>query len=62
MEQLGNNNRNLIDVFDEVSAIFAASGVKITHSMLERMSPLLNGSQSFEEHRASLKAELEDAR
>lgn len=56
-----NSNRKLIDVFEEVRGIFAANGVEITSSMLERMSPLLNGSQSFEEHRAALKAELEVA-
>jgi len=54
-------DNEMVDVFDEVAAIFAASGVKITPSMLELMSPLLSGSQSFEEHRANLKAELEEA-
>lgn len=50
-----------VDIFEEVAAIFTASGVKITPAMLNRMEPLLEGSQSFEEHRASLQAELEDA-
>lgn len=52
-------NRN--DAFEEVSAIFAASGVPITENMLKLMSPLLSGSQSFEEHRKSLQKQLEAA-
>jgi len=49
------------DIFEEVTAIFAASGVEITPSMIKLMEPLMDGSQSFEEHRASLMAELEGA-
>lgn len=45
------------DVFEEVVEIFAASGVEITPTMLERMAPLLSGSQRFEEHRALIKEE-----
>lgn len=52
-------NRN--DAFEEVSAIFTASGVQITENMLNLMSPLLSGSQSFVEHRKNLQKQLEVA-
>ena len=55
-----NNIKERNDAFDEVAAIFAASGVEITPAMLERMSPLLRGDMSFEQHCAALKAELEE--
>lgn len=46
------------DAFEEVAAIFAASGVEITDTMLELMSPLMSGVESFEQHRANLSAKL----
>jgi hypothetical protein len=61
MEDNMNNTLERVDAFEEVSAIFAANGIKITDSMLQLMAPLMDGSQSFEEHRAALQVELEEA-
>ncbi len=60
--ELNDNKLSRADAFEEVAAIFAASGVPITDSMLKLMAPLMDGSQSFEEHRASLQAQLAEVR
>ena len=48
----------LVTSFEEVSAIFAASDVDVTNSIMKLMTPLINNNMSFEEHRAYLKAKL----
>ena len=49
----------MVKTFEEVAAIFSANGIEINESILKLMSPLLDGSQNLEEHRAYLKAKLE---
>ena len=61
MDREDNRKKEIVDVFEEVAAIFAASGVEITPAMLDKMQPVLEGSQSFEAHRASLVAEMQEA-
>lgn len=49
----------IVRTFEEVAAIFSANGIEINESILELMSPLLEGRQNLEEHRAGLKAKLD---
>ena len=48
----------LVTPFEEVSAIFAANNVDVTDSIMKLMTPLINNSLNFDEHRAYLKAKL----
>ncbi len=47
-----------INSFEEAAAIFAANDTEISKSLIRLMSPLLNGKQTLEEHRISLKSQL----
>jgi len=47
-----------ISAFDQAAAIFAANGIEISKATMHMMSPLLSGEQTLEEHRTSLKDQL----
>jgi hypothetical protein len=54
------DNQKKQDLFEQVALLLNANGAPVNDDVLALMEPLLNGSMSYEEHRAWLKTMIEE--